>query len=79
MEREQLALVNSRSYFRDAKNYTSTVTEILNKQLSNHKFKKDDIEFTFTKISKMTGEVGPSLNEGSSQYQKGQADPLLRI
>jgi hypothetical protein len=34
------------------------MNELLTKKLTNHKFKKDDLEFEFTKVNKLKGEVG---------------------
>lgn len=42
---------------REAKNYTQTVTDLITSKLTGHKFKKDDIEFEFTKLSKLKGEA----------------------
>jgi hypothetical protein len=43
---------------REAKNYTEVMNELILKKLKGHKFKKDDLEFEFTKVNKLKGEVG---------------------
>lgn len=42
---------------RESKNYSVVMEELLTKKLSGHKFKKDDLEFEFSKVHKLKGEV----------------------
>lgn len=49
---------------REAKNYTPVTTEMITKKLTNHKFKKDDMEFEFVKLSKLTGDAQVNIRKG---------------
>lgn len=51
-------------YLREAKNYTDVLNEILTKKLTGHKFKKDDIDFEFSKVNKLKGEAMVNIRKG---------------
>ena len=75
---------------RESKNYTDTVKKILLQKFQDHKFTKEDLKFTFSKVKKLEGEVNTVLSShfnpffrskklGIVEYPKGKTDPLLRI
>merc|ERR1712023_173702 len=55
---------NVNNWHWESKNYSPIMEELLTKKLTGHKFKKDDLEFEFSKVNKLKGEAQVNIRKG---------------